>query len=142
MPLESDTDIARVLRSVKRIALLGASPRPERPSYEVLDFLLRCGYQVFPINPEIAESEILGQRVFARLADLPEAVDMVDVFRNASFLPAVVEETITCGVRVLWTQLGVVDVRAAQRAERAGVQVVMDRCPAIEWPRLKRAGLL
>lgn len=142
MPLTSDTEIAGVLRSVKRIALLGASPKPERPSYEVFDFLLRCGYQVYPVNPGIPDSEILGQRVYASLADLPEAVDMVDVFRNASFLPAVVEETISCGIDFMWTQLGVVDAQAVQRAERAGVRVVMDRCPAIEWPRLRQAGLL
>jgi predicted CoA-binding protein len=142
MPLTSDTEIAWVLRSVKRIALLGASPKPERPSYEVLDFLLRCGYQVYPVNPGIAGSDILGQRVYATLADLPEAVDMVDVFRNASFLPAVVDEVIDCGIGILWTQLGVVDAPAAQRAEQAGVRVVMDRCPAIEWPRLQWAGLL
>ncbi|MDA8962232.1 CoA-binding protein [Congregibacter sp.] len=142
MPLSSDEDIAEVLRSVKTVALLGASHKPERPSYGVMQFLLRKGYNVFPVNPGLAGIELLGQRVYGALADIPQAVDMVDVFRNASFLPEIVEEVIQCKAGTLWTQLEVIDLDAALRAEAQGIRVVMDRCPAIEWPRLKSAGLL
>ncbi|WP_439102123.1 CoA-binding protein [Congregibacter sp.] len=142
MPLSTDTEIASVLGSVKTIALLGASPKPERPSHEVMGFLLAKGYEVYPVNPGLAGSELLGRQVYASLADIPLVVDMVDVFRNASFLPQIVDEVLACGPRTLWTQLGVVDAEAAQRAEAQGVKVVMDRCPAIDWPRLRAAGLL
>ncbi|MFK8041071.1 CoA-binding protein [Congregibacter sp.] len=142
MPLNTDAEIADVLRSVNRIALLGASPKPERPSNEVMRFLLDKGYSVYPVNPGLAGSELLGQRVYGSLGDIPVAVDMVDVFRNASFLPQIVEDVIACPASVLWTQLDVVDHEAASRAETQGVRVVMDRCPAIEWPRLKSLGLL
>ncbi|EAQ98139.1 CoA-binding protein [Congregibacter litoralis] len=142
MPLISDTEIARVLGSVKTIALLGASPKAERPSHEVMGFLLAKGYEVYPVNPGLAGSELLGREVYASLGDIPLIVDMVDVFRNASFLPQIVDEVLACGPQTLWTQLGVVDAAAAQRAEAGGVEVVMDRCPAIEWPRLRAAGLL
>nr|WP_202962419.1 CoA-binding protein [Congregibacter litoralis] len=138
----SDTEIARVLGSVKTIALLGASPKAERPSHEVMGFLLAKGYEVYPVNPGLAGSELLGREVYASLGDIPLIVDMVDVFRNASFLPQIVDEVLACGPQTLWTQLGVVDAAAAQRAEAGGVEVVMDRCPAIEWPRLRAAGLL
>lgn len=142
MPLTTDSEIARVLGSVKTIALLGASPKAERPSHEVMGFLLAKGYEVYPVNPGLAGSELLGRQVYASLMDIPLAVDMVDVFRNASFLPQIVDEVLACGPKTLWTQLGVVDAAAAQRAEAGGVEVVMDRCPAIEWPRLRAAGLL
>ncbi|WP_439106161.1 CoA-binding protein [Congregibacter sp.] len=142
MPLSADADIAEVLRSVKTIALLGASPKPERPSHDVMRFLLAKGYSVFPVNPGLAGSELLGQKVYGALADLPLVVDMVDVFRHARFLPEIVEDVIQCRSGTLWTQLDVIDVDAATRAEEQGVRVVMDRCPAIEWPRLSAAGLL
>lgn len=142
MPLSSDEDIAEVLRSVKTVALLGASHKPQRPSYGVMQFLLRKGYSVFPVNPGLAGTELLGQRVYGALADIPQAVDMVDVFRNASFFPQIVEEVIQCKVRTLWTQLEVIDLAAAMHAEAQDIRVVMDRCPAIEWPRLQSAGLL
>jgi predicted CoA-binding protein len=142
MPLNDDRAIAELLRSVKTIALLGASPRPTRPSYEVFEFLIQHGYRVLPVNPAIAGDVLLGEPVYASLADLPEPADMLDVFRSASFLPGIMEEAIQCGIKIVWTQLGVVDSAAAQRAEGAGIRVVMDRGPAIEWPRLRRAGLL
>ncbi|WOJ97074.1 CoA-binding protein [Congregibacter brevis] len=142
MPLNDDAQIAGVLRSVKTIALLGASPKPERPSNEVMRFLLEKGYSVYPVNPGLAGSELMGQQVYGSLEDVPVVIDMVDVFRNASFLPQIVEDVIACHAKVLWTQLDVVDQEAALRAEAQGVLVVMDRCPAIEWPRLKSLGFL
>lgn len=142
MPLTVDEDIATVLRSVNTVALLGASPKPERPSYGVMQFLLAKGYRVFPVNPGLVGSDLLGQRVYGALADIPQLIDMVDVFRHVSFLPQITEEVIQCKAKVLWTQLNVIDANAARRAEAQGVSVVMDRCPAIEWPRLAAAGLL
>jgi predicted CoA-binding protein len=130
--------IADILRTTKTIALLGASPNPDRPSNHVMAFLLSRGYRVFPVNPGQAGKEILGQRVYARLADVPQPVDMVDVFRAAEFLDGVVDEALALETppKVVWGQLSVRDDRAAAKAEAAGMQVVMDRCPAIEIPRL------
>jgi predicted CoA-binding protein len=142
MPLAEDEAIAELLRSVRSVALLGASGKPARPSHRVMRFLLQLGYEVFPVNPGLAGTELLGRTVHASLADIPGRVDMVDVFRNPVFLPEIVDETIGSGVTALWTQLDVVDLAAAERAERHGICVVMDRCPAIEWPRLRSIGLL
>ena len=142
MPLRSDQAIADVLRTVKTIALLGASNKPQRPSYRVMQFLLAHDFKVVPVNPVLSGTELLGQRVYGSLAEVPCPIDMVDVFRNASHLPAIVDEAIGLGIDTLWTQLDVIDENAAGHAERHGIRVVMDRCPAIEWPRLKRAGLI
>jgi len=142
MPLSTDQAIADVLRTVKTIALLGASNKPQRPSYRVMQFLLAHDFKVVPVNPVLGGTELLGQRVYGSLAEVPCPIDMVDVFRNASHLPAIVDEAIGLGIDTLWTQLDVIDEKAAGHAERHGIRVVMDRCPAIEWPRLKRAGLL
>lgn len=130
--------IAEILSSVKTIALTGASPNPDRPSYGVMRFLLSKGYRVIPVNPGQAGKEILGQKVYARLADIPETIDMVDVFRAKEYLSAVVEETILLSPRpkVIWGQLSVRDDTAAAKAETYGIKMVMDRCPAIEYPRL------
>lgn len=134
----SDDQIRDILKSVKVIALLGASPKPERPSYGVMRYLLSKGYRVIPVNPGQAGKDIHGQRVVARLADIGEPVDMVDVFRESAALPGIVDEILALETRpsVLWTQLGVVHEDAGRRAQEAGLQVVMDRCPAIEYPRL------
>lgn len=137
MPLSTDEDIARVLRETQNIALVGASARPERPSHRVLKFLLDRGYEVYPVNPGLAEQQLLGRTVYARLADIPAEIDMVDVFRQPAFLPDIVQEAIQARARTIWTQLGVVDADAAAMAEQAGIEVVMDRCPAIELPRLQ-----
>lgn len=136
-----DDHIRRILKDVKTIALLGASPNPARPSHGVMNFLLSKGYTVFPVNPGQEGKEILGQHVYAKLADIPEAIDMVDVFRAAEFLPAVVEEVILLSPRpkVIWGQLSVRHDDAAAKAEAYGIEVVMDRCPAIEYPRLNIA---
>ena len=133
-----DYYIADILRSTKIIALVGASPNPERPSHRVMAFLLRKGYRVIPVNPGQAGKEILGQPVVARLADIVEPIDMVDVFRAADALPAVVEEVLALSPlpKVIWGQLSVRHDAAAEKAEAAGIKVVMDRCPAIEYPRL------
>lgn len=142
MPLSSDRAIADVLLSVKTVALLGASNKPQRPSYRVMQFLLSHGFSVVPVNPGLSGTELLGQHVYGTLADVPTPIDMVDVFRNAVYLPAIVEETVRLGIGTLWTQLDVIDEQAADYAEQQGIRVVMDRCPAIEWPRLKKSGLL
>ncbi|MDF1635552.1 CoA-binding protein [Mycoplana sp. MJR14] len=134
----SDFYLAEILRQTRVIALVGASPNPERPSNRVMAFLLRKGYRVIPVNPGQAGKEIHGQKVYARLADIPFPIDMVDVFRAASALPALVEEVLALDPlpKAIWGQLTVRDDIAAARAEAAGIKVVMDRCPAMEHPRL------
>lgn len=130
--------ISGILTDTKTIALLGASPNPERPSNRVMAFLLSRGYQVFPVNPGQAGKQILGQTVYAKLADVPQPVDLVDVFRAAEYLDGVVDEAIALKTKpkTIWGQLSVRDDKAAAKAEAAGISVVMDRCPAIEYPRL------
>ena len=142
MRLESDEAIAQLLLQVKRIALVGASAKPERPSHRVMKFLLDEGYEVIPINPGLAGQKLLGQSVLASLADLPTSVDMADIFRDAASLPEVTQEVVDAGIPAIWTQLGVVHSEAEHTAVDAGLQVVVDRCPAIEIPRLRDAGLL
>ncbi|QRM54985.1 CoA-binding protein [Sinorhizobium sp. BG8] len=133
-----DSYLAEILQKTKVIALVGASPNPERPSYRVMGFLLRKGYRVIPVNPGQAGKEIQGQKVYAHLADIPEPIDMVDVFRAPHALPGLVDEVLLLDPRpkVIWGQLSVRHDQAASRAEDAGIRVVMDRCPAIEYPRL------
>ncbi len=136
----ADADIMAVLKGVRTIAMVGASPSRDRPSNGVLAFLLSRGYAVHPINPGFAGREIHGAKVYARLADLSGAVDMVDIFRASSAVPGVVEEAIAdkdrLGIKVIWMQLGVISEDAAAAARRAGLTVVMDRCPKIEIGRL------
>ncbi len=134
----SDNQIREILLSIRTIALLGASPKPERPSNGVMKFLLSKGYRVIPVNPGQAGKDIHGQRVVARPADIDEPVDMIDVFREPYSLPGIVDEVLAMQPRpkVLWTQLGVVHQEAGNRAREAGLTVVMDRCPAMEYPRL------
>ena len=142
MRLESDEAIAQLLVQAKRIALVGASAKPERPSHRVMQFLLDEGYEVFPINPGLAGQKLLGQTVYASLAALPTRVDMADIFRDAASLPEVTQEVVDAGIPAIWTQLGVVHSEAERTAADAGLQVVVDRCPAIEIPRLRDAGLI
>jgi uncharacterized protein len=134
----ADDAIRHILQTVKTIALLGASPNKERPSHRVMQFLLQKGYHVIPVNPGQAGKEILGQLVYARLADIPEKFDMVDVFRAADQLESVVDETLALPHKptVIWGQLTVRDDKAAAKAEAQNITVIMDRCPAIEYPRL------
>ena len=133
-----DAYIADILKMTKTIALLGASPNPDRPSNGVMRFLLSKGYTVIPVNPGQAGKEILGQTVYAKLSDIPQPVDMVDVFRAPEFLDGIVAEATALPQppQVIWGQLGVRDDDAAAKAEAAGIKVVMNRCPAIEYPRL------
>ena len=142
MRLESDEAIAQLLLQVKRIALVGASAKPERPSHRVMQFLLDEGYEVLPINPGLAGQKLLGQQVHASLADLSTSVDMADIFRDAASLPEVTQDVLAAGIPAIWTQIGVVHGEAEHTAVGAGLQVVVDRCPAIEIPRLRDAGLL
>ncbi|CAN7393844.1 CoA-binding protein [Rhizobium sp. LjRoot254] len=130
--------IRDILKTTKNIAMIGASPNPARPSYGVMRFLLGKGYRVIPINPGHAGKEIQGQKVYASLADIEEDVDMVDVFRAADQLSAVVDEVLAMKKlpKVIWGQLTVRDDAAAAKAEQAGLTVIMDRCPAIEYPRV------
>ena len=133
-----DGYVAEILKTVKTIAVLGASPNPVRPSYGVIGFLLSKGYHVIPVNPGQAGKEILGQTVYATMAEIPEAIDMVDVFRAPEYLGEVVTEALALPNRpkVIWGQLSVRDDEAVKPAEEAGIRVIMDRCPAIEIPRL------
>lgn len=136
MPLTSDADIAQLLRDTRTIALVGASDRPERAAHEVMGVLLAHGYQVIPVNPQLAGQQIHGQTVVASLADIEGRIDMVDVFRRSEFVGEVVDEAIAAGAGAVWTQLGVIDSEASARAEAAGLTMVMDRCPKIELRRL------
>jgi predicted CoA-binding protein len=131
-----DDDLLAIYRTVRTVAMVGASPDWNRPSYFVLKYLLRKGYHVIPVNPKVAGQEILGQRVYASLAEIPEAVDVVDVFRRADAVPGIVDEAIRIGAKVVWLQLGIRNEEAAARAEKAGLIVVQDRCLKIEYGRL------
>ncbi len=136
MPLTTDAEIAGLLSSVRTIALVGASPKADRPSNRVMQFLLSQGYRVVPVNPGLAGQNIHGQTVVARLADIEASIDMVDIFRNSEAAGETVDEAIAAGAKAVWMQLGVINEEAAARAETAGLKVVMNRCPAIEIPRL------
>ena len=133
-----NTYIAGILNSVKTVAMVGASANDVRPSYFVLKYLLAKGFSVFPINPGRAGKQILGRMTYARLADVPEPIDMVDIFRAASAVPGIVDEVLRLDPlpKVLWMQLGVRHDETAARAEAAGIKVVMNRCPKIEYGKL------
>lgn len=135
MPLTSDDDLRALLTSVRSIALVGASPKADRPSFRVMGFLLEKGYQVIPVNPGLAGTTIHGQAVVATLGEAGP-VDMVDIFRNSDAAGAVVDDAIAVGAGAVWMQLDVVNDAAASRAEQAGLKVVMNRCPKIEIARL------
>jgi predicted CoA-binding protein len=131
-----DAYLRDILTSVRTIAIVGASPRRERPSHGVMAYLQRRGYRTIPVNPNAAGVTINGETVCRRLADIPEPIDMVDVFRRSDAAGEAAGEAIAIGAKVIWMQLGVRDDAAAARAEARGLKVVMNRCPAIEIPRL------
>ena len=132
----NDAAIADLLRTTRAIAVVGASARPERPSYGVLGFLVRHGWAVTPVNPALTGQQIFGRIVVATLEEAGP-LDMVDIFRASGQAGAVVDDAIRLGANSVWLQLGVVDLAAADRARAAGLIVAMDRCPAIEVPRLR-----
>ncbi|WP_370547701.1 CoA-binding protein [Edwardsiella tarda] len=131
-----DEALTQILRRVRHIALVGASDKPERASYRVMAYLLAQGYRVTPISPKLAGQTLLGQRVYATLEEVTQPIDMVDVFRNADAAYGIAQQAIAVGASVLWLQLGVINSEASALAQAAGLQVVMDRCPKIEIPRL------
>ncbi|MBS0253448.1 MAG: CoA-binding protein [Proteobacteria bacterium] len=137
-----DAAIRSVLTRVKTFAVVGASHKPERPSYDVMRFLLATGYAVKPVNPGIAGKTIHDQLVHATLADVPSPADVVDIFRTSDAVPGIISEVIAqkdrLGVSVIWMQLGVINEDAAAKARAAGLTVIMDRCPKIEIGRLMR----
>lgn len=134
---QTDSQISAILTSVKTIAVVGWSPKSDRPSHGVARFLHAHGYRVIPVNPGQAGLDSgLGEVVRASLADIEEAIDMVDIFRRSEEVGPVVDQAIAIGAKVVWMQLGVINEPAAEAARKAGLQVVMNRCPAIEIPRL------
>jgi hypothetical protein len=136
MPLTRDEDIAELLSKARTIALVGASDRPGRPSNGVMRFLQGQGYRVFPVNPQITGEHVHGEYVWRELAQIGEPIDIVDIFRRPQAAGEAVDQAIAVGAKAVWMQLGVINEEAAARAEAAGLKVVMDRCPAIEIPRL------
>jgi uncharacterized protein len=134
----SDSYIRGILNTVKTIAMVGISPKDNRPSYFAFKYLLERGYRMIPVNPGQAGKEILGQTCYASLAEIPEPVDMVDIFRGSAHVPPIVEEALALKPKpqVIWMQLTIRNDEAAKRAEQAGLKVVMNRCPKIEYGRL------
>jgi predicted CoA-binding protein len=130
------TNIAELLRSSRTIAVVGLSSNPMRPSNGVAEYLKRAGYRVIPVNPR--EIEVLGEKCYARLEDIPEKIDLVDIFRRAEYVPEIVESAIRVGAKAVWMQEGVINEEAAERARSAGLAVVMDRCTLKEHRKLAR----
>ena len=137
MPLTRDEDIKALLEGARTIAVVGASERPDRPSYRVMRTLQEHGYRVIPVNPQITGEHVHGEFIFRELAQLGDPIDIVDIFRRSDAAGEAVDQAIAVGAKAVWMQLGVIDEAAAARAEAAGLRVVMDRCPAIDIPRLR-----
>jgi predicted CoA-binding protein len=136
MPLTADDDIKALLEATRTIAMIGASDRPDRPSNHVMAMLQRRGYRVMPVNPQITGEHVHGEFVWRDLGQIGEPIDLVDIFRRPEAAGEAVDQAIAAGAKAVWMQLGVINEAAAARAEAAGLKVVMDRCPAIEIPRL------
>lgn len=137
MPLTADADIAALLADARTVAVVGASDRPDRPSYGVMGALVDHGYRVFPVNPQITGEHVHGEYVWRELAQIGEPIDIVDIFRRPEAAGEAVDEAIRVGAKAVWFQLGVVNDEAAARAEAAGLAVVQDRCTKVELARLR-----
>lgn len=135
--VQNDDEMREILTRYRRVAVVGLSDDPDRPSHSVASYLQEHGYEIYPVNPSLAGQTVLGREVYSSLAELPEPPEIVDVFRRSEYVSAVVDAAITAGAKVLWTQLGVRDDAAAERAGAAGLQVVQNRCTAIEHGRLR-----
>ncbi|MGB3723340.1 MAG: CoA-binding protein [Pacificimonas sp.] len=140
MPLQTDAEIKDLLETTKVIAMVGLSDKPQRDSNRVMKYLQDQGYRVMPVNPVIAGEQVHGEHVWASMDEIGVPIDMVDVFRNSDAAAEVVDDAIAAGAKSVWMQLGVVNDVAAAKAEAAGLEVVMDRCPKIEIPRLGVGG--
>ena len=136
MPLTADEDIADLLRNARTIAMVGASDNPGRASFGVMKFLQDQGYRVIPVNPRITGEHVHGEYVWRELAQIGDPIDIVDIFRKSEEVGPIVDEAIAAGAKAVWMQLGVIDEAAAAKAEAAGLKVVMDHCPKIEFARL------
>ncbi len=136
MPLTRDEDIYDLLANARTIALVGASDRPDRPSHVVMKYLQERGYRVFPVNPQITGEHVLGEYVWRELDQIGEPIDIVDIFRRPIAAGETVDEAIAVGAKAVWMQIGVINEEAAERAEKAGLKVVMNRCPKIDIPGL------
>lgn len=136
MPLTRDEDIAELLSNARTIAMVGASDRPDRPSYGVMRYLQSRGYRVIPVNPQITGEHVHGEYVWRELKQIGVPIDIVDIFRRPQAAGEAVDEAIAVGAKAVWLQIGVINEEAAARAEAAGLKVVMDRCPKIDIPRL------
>lgn len=135
--VQNDDELREILTRYRRVAVVGLSDDPDRPSHSVASYLQEQGYEIYPVNPSLAGQTVLGREVYSSLAELPEPPEIVDVFRRSEYVSAVVDAAIAAGAKVLWTQLGVRDDAAAERASAAGLQVVQNRCTAIEHGRLR-----
>ena len=137
MPLTTDAEIAALLKNVRTIAMIGASDRPDRASYGVMHALQEHGYRVFPVNPSITGETVHGEFVWRELSQIGGAIDMVDIFRRSDSVDDAVDQAIAVGAKSIWMQLGVINEAGAARAEAAGLDVVMNRCPKVEIERLQ-----
>ncbi len=136
MPTDAPEQLRRILSSVKTIALVGASEKTHRPSHDVMAYLQNQGYRVIPVNPRLEGQQLLGETVYGSLHELPEPVDMVDLFLAPERTDPVIDQAIDLKIPVVWLQIGVINQEGAARAEAAGLTVVMDHCPKQEIPRL------
>ncbi len=136
----NDEDLSQILTDTRRIAVVGMSPKPSRPSSQVAAYLIAAGFEVIPVNP--GQTTIMGLKCYPDLESIPGRVDIVDVFRRAAEVPAIVDSTLRIKAKVLWLQLGVIHAEAALRAQAAGLTVIMDRCLKVEHQRLQDSGLL
>jgi predicted CoA-binding protein len=129
-PTASPEEIEAILKNYQVVAVVGLSPKPERPSFRVAQYLKEHGYRIVPVNP--GQKEILGEKCYPRLSDIPFPIEVVDIFRNVEAIPAIVDEAISVGAKVVWMQQGLVEPASAHKAREAGLQVVMDRCMKID----------